>query len=894
MSGKLSFQNNYILNALKSSETREIIDYITKSMREQDQLLLEIEQNERLGRAETVRQLTQKLAVVQRNGALFSDAQPLQNLDLSQPLQVERSDIMKTLGELEQKVNQGQSADINQPALYKKIQKFFSKMILPPKVKQLMRNNYNFRGKLKSTYKLLKLLSLLGMVKPNQLVDVVDSVIKQVAGNTQSFIENVIDYVGDAVIDIKEDVEIDFENKSPEDIKININPPDPPDDGDDGDDDDDDDDDDGDDTSPDIKKFTFDFINFVLKSVLTYYGTKTVNKIEKTRNNVTEMIRQYILSVQNRKTLNDEDKTILKNIFKKIRNNEKENPELENYLKEEIKSNERLHAFSQSFTGAGTRIVSKILQKEFAYPQSKMDTVAMLHDMFYLSKDPKIRQFADINFMKDSEDFVGDGEIDVARFFINLKINLEGIIGNLDFFGADLSGQKEFLGTARKEDVDNIFKIHKKYLEFYDKIGLKIENDGVTLSSPNTDIGDEEFKEFREIEDLFKNVLTGSSFIQKITITEPDDEKNINTTNISDMGSIKFGNNDLTNMSSFNFGDRLNSLNANSNIDLEFINDIVINGLVKADLQIALKKLGFTRKDGLSKKTKAQLMNLFVSYHNDNLKEGQKRIAPNLKISKKNLFQEGEPMSSIDDAPTTDALTTDALTTDAPTTDAPTTDAPTTDAPTTDAPITDAPTTDAPTTDAPTENKTETPDNLENAIRDLINVIKISTEDIEDDTKEAGGQQMNDQVEGFDNLAFSANNQNSKEEVDGVIPSKKNQEQSNDMVGLTNVVVSSLWRTIDASTNQDRIIKKRMEYGGTLNTGYISGNNVKSNYRGLPVAMRDNAYNTNMYMDKYQGSDSALTTSLQLIQSRKDFFNNKRFNPDGAPWRFANTRKIAI
>ena len=153
---------------------------------------------------------------------------------------------------------------------------------------------------------------------------------------------------------------------------------------------------------------------------------------------------------------------------------------------------------------------------------------------------------------------------------------------------------------------------------------------------------------------------------------------------------------------------------------------------------------------------------------------------------------------------------------------------------------------------------------------------------------------MNDQVESFDNLAFSANNQNSKEEVDGVIPSKKNQEQSNDMVGLTNVVVSSLWRTIDASTNQDRIIKKRMEYGGTLNTGYISGNNVKSNYKGLPVAMRDNAYNRNMYMDKYQGTDSALTTSLQLIQSRKDFFNNKRFNPDGAPWRFANTRKIAI
>jgi hypothetical protein len=835
-------------------------------------------------------ELLDELYIVKRGGAQFSG---LPEFDVENLSQQDINRVRTLENEINRLRREGENSNIDIIQLKKDVNSFVNKIIkIPPQAKRLMQNSNKLRGKLKSGYTLLKIFILLGMVEPNQLVDVVDTVIKQVASNTQSFVENIINYVGDAVIDIKEDDEIDFENKSPEDIKININPPDPPDDDDDDEDNDGDDDDDDDDIPPpDIKKFTFDFINFVLKAVLTYYGAKTVGKIEKTRENVIEMIRQYILSVQNRNTLNDKDKTILKNIFKKIRSNEKENPELENYLKEEIKSNERLHAFSQSFTGAGTRIVSKILQKEFAYPQSKMDTVAMLHDMFYISKDPKIRQFADINFMKDSEEFVGDGEIDVARFFINLKINLEGIIGNLDFFGADLSGQKEFLGTARKEDVDNIFKIHKKYLEFYDKIGLKIENDGVTLSSPNIDIGDEEFKEFREIEDLFKNVLTGPSFIQKVTITEPGDEKNINTTNISDMGSVKFGNNDLTNMSSINFEDKLDNLNANSNIDRDFINDVVLNGLGKAEIIISLKKLGFTRKDALSKKTKAQLMNLFVSYHNDNLKEGQRKIAPNLKISKKNLFQEGEPISTMDDA--TSSID-DAPTTDAPTTDAPTMDAPTTNAPTTDAPTTDAPTTDAPTTDAPTENKTQTPDNLENAIRDLINVIKISTEDIEDDTKEAGGQQMNDQVESFDNLAFSANNQNSKEEVDGVIPSKKNQEQSNDMVGLTNVVVSSLWRTIDASTNQDRIIKKRMEYGGTLNTGYISGNNVKSNYKGLSVAMRDNAYNRNMYMDKYQGTDSALTTSLQLIQSRKDFFNNKRFNPDGAPWRFANTRKIAI
>jgi hypothetical protein len=871
-------------------------------------------------------EIVQRIYSTERGGALFSDIPMFDEADLTQKaknqLRLMRREVlrMKTKPLLESNV----------PKITKKIQKFVEKNIkIPEEAKVLMQNSNKLKGKLKTSYTFVKLFILLNMIPPTAVVEMVGGVLSQIAGKTSkqaNFLTAMTTKIKELIVGVdvpmlgevairqedrqqpppeppqppqQPDVKIDIDKP---DVKIDVNDGkggqgDPPDGGDDGGGSGGDlpsnDNDDGDDN---IGNSDFNLKNIAkifLTAVIGYYTNDVIKKLESLGEKPQKLLldlEKLLTAISTRGDLTKSDKKKLKKLFKNINSNDKQSQALKNFLKKELKSNENLHLMGQSFTGAGTRVVGKILQEEFTYPRSELDSISMLHDIFYLSSDPDVRRIADLKYMKQSKKIIGNPEADAARFAIQTKMDLEDIFGSLDYFGMDLSGVEKDRGTATQEDIDTIFSIGQAYTKLYESGGLKFEdnNRGVYFEN-NENLNTTQFDiDFQDIKDRFQKVLTKPSFdiedddpVVNITMS-PDDEKFFNPTNIT-----------TENMTSNKTMPFMLKLKDEEGLSLADINKI--SKFTKADIRNVIIGLGATEAQINTESTKMELMDNLILFRNQDLKEGQIPIvrikasktfkatevpntgtpATNDKGNEKedNEKEDNEKEEDQEDKNTGNEKEEDQ-----------------------EDKNTDNEKEDNEKEEGKTGSKTDMPtgDGLEGAIRDLINVIKISTEDIDDDKNDGNTAGMDDQIDGFNDLSFSANNPDSKEQVDNIKPTKNDQDASNVKFGLNGVVTSSLWRPIGSTVNQDRIIKKRMEFSGFLDTGTASIQNVKSNYRGMPVDMRNIFYNRKDYRDKFQGTMSELTPVLNLVQSRAEFYNNMKFNPEGAPWRFPSTRKVAM
>jgi len=255
--------------------------------------------------------------------------------------------------------------------------------------------------------------------------------------------------------------------------------------------------DDGDENGDPIFNRKTDWLKFLAKIAVGIVGANTA---------------KYLMDFVKRKKLTTNDVNNLNNIFKKLDETQRE--EFKELIEKEKGTLEK-HLFEHSFVGPGTSIIDRIKNLNInSLPVSPLDNIAFLHDMFYLSKDPKVRQMADKSFMEMSKKFIGNAEVDLARSLINMKMNIEPWF-DLNRFG-DLSGDKEYEGTATKEDINKIFKIHQDYNNIFKSVGVNIGDSqvgGITFNGSdfkNIINKDEINKKIKNIQDDLIDVLDSS------------------------------------------------------------------------------------------------------------------------------------------------------------------------------------------------------------------------------------------------------------------------------------------------------------------------------------------------------------------------------------------------
>jgi hypothetical protein len=136
----------------------------------------------------------------------------------------------------------------------------------------------------------------------------------------------------------------------------------------------------------------------------------------------------------------------------------------------------------------------------------------------------------------------------------------------------------------------------------------------------------------------------------------------------------------------------------------------------------------------------------------------------------------------------------------------------------------------------------------------------------------------------FDSIGYSINNADSAAEISKIIPTVKQQADSNKRIALNNVVTSSLWRAFDSTMNQDLILRHRIINGGILDNGTVANRRKKKGPvpRRKATQLRNVLYNRNFYIPR----DPPLSTKLTGLNSRElHTWDNRKYNPQGAPWR---------
>ena len=136
----------------------------------------------------------------------------------------------------------------------------------------------------------------------------------------------------------------------------------------------------------------------------------------------------------------------------------------------------------------------------------------------------------------------------------------------------------------------------------------------------------------------------------------------------------------------------------------------------------------------------------------------------------------------------------------------------------------------------------------------------------------------------FDSIGYSINNADSASEISKIIPTVKQQADSNKRIALNNVVTSSLWRAFDSTMNQDLVLRHRIINGGILNNGTVANRRKKKAPlpRRKPTQLRNVLYNRNFYIPR----DPPLSTKLTGLNSRElNTWDNPKYNPQLAPWR---------
>jgi hypothetical protein len=704
----------------------------------------------------------------------------------------------------------------NQKAYEKAFRKLVEKQKLTKEQKNAIKQKSR-KGTYKMSYDSIRLLMALGILATPSILKLTGNIVKK----GTSIMASALDYVVSKKKDPPEEEEWDDlekgneekenEEKKGGDIEQGGNPgePDDPDDGggDGGDDDGGDD--------PIFNQKT-DWLKFLAKIAVSIVGANTA---------------KYLMDLKNRKKLTTDDVNNLNNIFKKFNATQRE--EFKELIEKEKGTLEK-HLFGHSFVGPGTSIIDRIKNLNInSLPVSPLDNIAFLHDMFYLSKDPKVRQMADKSFMEMSKKYIGNAEVDLARSLINMKMNIEPWF-DMNRFG-DLSGSKEYEGTATKEDINKIFKIHQDYNNIFKSVGVNIgdtQEGGVVFNSSD-------FKDFKNKDEINKKIKN----IQ-------DDL--INVLNSNHVGNKKISNNINNNMTK----------TSEANAKGEEILEKVRGGETLSDSDI----------DFMQDSVKIMRKNLFYDIG----------IALKMDIPKKHTRQ-GIVNGLSKFVKKKDTM--DATATDAPTTEEPATS---TEAPTAS--------TEAPETDKKT-NENLSGEGLENAIRSLIKVISIDTTGLASDGKDHI-QGIQETVSTFDALGFSQENPGSKSAIDEIKASASEQKKSDENFALDNAVPVSMWRAFDNSFNQDVLLKKKIKYGGRLNNGVLRINSrppSSSRYVGKKLILRNQLYNRAEYIPKFlTARPRPLEITNQQIQSRTDYFNNPLYNPLGAKWRNPSTAVIDV
>ena len=718
--------------------------------------------------------------------------------------------------------------DENANKIIKNVEKTFLDLLkktkLPAEGMDAIRDRAG-RGNIRKMKNMMKLTMLLGMVKPENIVEVVNNVI----ANTEKTVSSIFNYIASGGSGDPPAPRLPVEDPNPrfpggddDDVGRDIedgggdDDPDDPNGG--GGDDDPDDPDDPNGGGIDWVKAMKRFLKIFMDALTTYGDVKT-----------TKAFRE----IMNLKKLDSENFEKIKKLFTEL----KEDPSYDkNKMEKLLTDTFEMHPPPFSFMGAGTNIFNRLMQEtktgEPSIPINKLDTIAMLHDMYYMSKDPLARQKADDILMEQTENMTGD-VVDVARFFIGTKIILEQKLGiPLNLFG-DLSGDEKYRGTFTKEEEQKTNDVYNKYMKLYEDMGITFPDDNSCV------IGNIAKKDLNILKKNFKEIQKDIMDVEeaRVDIEFPAIENILNDTNInktmSDLETILAG--------------------LNKSKTRKVIIQNIRDNVWKSDDYPELFTLF---KNAMTQGTSHAQVDDFIFLTTGGSATGRTTI-DKINNAKNNLNENEEKETGRDDAEDTEEA--------------------------------DGPDVGAGETEEAGGPNVGGDGDVGNGVKGLENsinrLIEIMTVDVSDDTgSETVGGAADDLTKSFDALGYGVTNPDSKKAVGDVSASADEVKKSDVNFALGDTVPISLWRPFTSTQNQDMEIKKKMKWNGYLypGTGY---RRPRVQYKKQPPAiLRNENFNRNFYINKFQAAIPAQMTPLNNYQLPPQYWDNRRYNPELSPW----------
>jgi hypothetical protein len=543
-----------------------------------------------------------------------------------------------------------------------------------------------------------------------------------------------------------------------------------------------------------------------------------------------------------------------------------------------------------SYMGAGTNVESRIKGNfKSSLPSSKIDMLAMKHDMYYMLKDPKARQRADGIFINDlisiiftTSDMASRGGALGMLTLFTLKKALEKAGAR---FSEDLSGGNEYLGTVTEKQFKAIDDEWKRFGQIADSAGYIFTANDRKIRPTAAGITPDVKKSYAE----FRNNIE--------FLFEPQFAK----------GEQK----EITKSVLFDFGDNKNLAYINMGVDRKAQNTTIINSIINGTKPLTR---GVINQLYQNKVTNGQLIDLSNSLGYRKLKSKATKeqiinhITKNIKDPKVDESQFAEGEQGEQSEPKDFSATTSKT----------------------------SPTIQIPSTSPSSPSANNASPTMEKVMATLSNLFSVkpvgksqqqnkqeksSTKDEQQNQnqnkQESKQEQKNEeQSEGsqstskprkssglateesgdFDALGYSITNPDSKAAVDEIMPSVTEQKDSNISNAMAGLVTSSLWRPKSSSMNEDRILRHMIEFGGSLQNGIHKNIKKKTNYKGTPIQMRPVLYNRNFYIPREpRTSPNPLTEINTMINPPQiNTLLNRKYNPEQAPWRNPRTARVLV